>query len=200
MKFKKYNLLIFSILILILAFLNGWFSDWLFEHLYIFYGLINISLFVCFCTCLVFVIKRLRNKSKKTIDYLPSIILFITIILTLFFPFRRIKTILELILFENQRNEIIENVKNNKYSYYFEGNIKLPEYKYTSSDGEIYVYQNDNDGTVISFWVYRGMMSESVKLMYSDGGEELIRENESGHPIVSIEKLKDNWYYVKTDY
>ena len=44
------------------------------------------------------------------------------------------------------------------------------------------------------------MLSGSIELVYSTGGEELIRANEDGHPITSVEKLKDDWYYVVTDY
>lgn len=53
----------------------------------------------------------------------------------------------------------------------------MPKYKYVSSDGEIYVYQNDENGTVIGFWILRGMLSGSVELIYSEGEENLIREN-----------------------
>ena len=44
------------------------------------------------------------------------------------------------------------------------------------------------------------MLSGSTEVVYSDGGEELIRKNETGHPIVSIEEMGENWYYVVTDY
>ena len=44
------------------------------------------------------------------------------------------------------------------------------------------------------------MLSGSHQLMYSSNGEKLIRENETGHPITNIKKLKNNWYYVKTNY
>ena len=44
------------------------------------------------------------------------------------------------------------------------------------------------------------MLSGSVQLVYSTGGEEIIRSSDIEHPIVSIDKLKDNWYYVVTDY
>lgn len=37
-------------------------------------------------------------------------------------------------------------------------------------------------------------------MVYSTDGENLIRANETGHPIVSIDKLKDNWYYGVSDY
>ena len=41
------------------------------------------------------------------------------------------------------------------------------------------------------------MQSGSTQLMYSTGGEKLIKANETVHPIIEIEKLKDNWYYVE---
>ncbi|MBQ3263020.1 MAG: hypothetical protein IJH52_07580 [Oscillospiraceae bacterium] len=77
------------------------------------------------------------------------------------------------------------------------GNVDLPAgYRRLSSDGEVFVYQNDKNGQVICFWVFRGMMSGSFELIYSSGGEELIRANET---VVNIEQLKENWYYVETN-
>lgn len=197
---KKYILLILSIIIFILTFLSCWYCDWLFSHLWIYAFFIYIPLFLGDCICLLSLLNRARKSHKILTNYFPIIILFITAILVIFFPFRKIKTNIELVLYEKQRNEIIKNVKNNNYSYYYEGNIKLPEYEYTSSNGEIYVYQNDKNGTVISFWILRGIQSGSIELIYSDGEEKLIKENETGHQIKNINKLKDNWYYVETDY
>ena len=132
---------------------------------------------------------------------MPIIILIFTTILVLFFPFREVKTKIELKLFNNQRIAIIEKVKNNEYNNYdYNGNIKLPEYRYVSGDGEIYVFQNDDKGMVIGFWIFRGILSGSTMLIYSTGGEELIKANESGHPIIDIKHLNNNWYYVETDY
>lgn len=81
------------------------------------------------------------------------------------------------------------------------GNVTLPnKYKKLSTSGQIFIYQNNEEGQVIGFWVFRGMLSGSIKVIYSTGGEDLIKNNEKGHPIIKIEKLKDNWYYVETDY
>ena len=103
--------------------------------------------------------------------------------------------------YEQDRLEIIRMVKENELVPDKLGNCIMPEeYKKLSQDGWIYIYKNDSEGQVISFWVLRGMQSGSIELIYSTGGEELIRANETGHPIISIEKLKDNWYYVVTDY
>lgn len=46
----------------------------------------------------------------------------------------------------------------------------------------------------------RGVLSGSVQLMYSSGDDALIYKNETGHKITYVEKLKDNWYLVETDY
>ena len=62
------------------------------------------------------------------------------------------------------------------------------------------MYINDKEGQVICFWIFRGMLSGSHQMIYSSNGEKLIKENETGHPIISVKNLKDNWYYVKTDY
>ena len=44
------------------------------------------------------------------------------------------------------------------------------------------------------------MLSGSIELIYSTDGEELIKSNKSGHPINKIEKIKDKWYLVESDY
>ena len=106
----------------------------------------------------------------------------------------------ELTLLEKDRLEIVEMIKDGEIKKDHLGNAKLPKgYGYLSSDGEIFVYQNDNE-QVISFWVYRGMLSGSIELIYSSVDESLIYANESGHPITNVKKLKDHWYLVDTDY
>ena len=117
------------------------------------------------------------------------------------FPFRESKFRLELNLYEDERLEIIKMIEDNKLKVDELGNVELPDkYKNVSTSEEVAVYQNDEDGKVIGFWVFRGMQSGSVQLIYSTGGEQLIIDNETGHSIVNVDKLKDNWYYIVTDY
>lgn len=75
----------------------------------------------------------------------------------------------------------------------------MPIYKSVSSDVEIYVYQND-DNQVISFWIFRGVLSGSTELIYTSTDEKLIYENKSRNLITKIIKLKEHWYYIETDY
>lgn len=197
---KKYILLIVSVIVMILSFLNSWFSDQLLDSLFIFALIPSLILFVGWVTCLVFAIIKLI-KEKTILNILSLVLVILTALLVLFFPFREAKVRLELNLYEDERLEIIYMVEDNKLEIDDLDNAKLPDkYKKISTSGEVVVYQNDEDGKVVAFWVFRGMLSGSVQLIYSTGGEQLIRDNETGHPIVSIDKLEDNWYYVVTDY
>lgn len=197
---KKYILLIVSVIVLILSFLNSWFSDMLFDSLFIFALIPSLVLFVGWIICLVLSIIKLI-KDKNVFNIISFIAVILTALLVLFFPFRETKVRLELNLYEEKRLEIIRMIEDNKLEVDDIGNAELPDkYKKVSTSGEVAVYQNDEEGKVIVFWVFRGMLSGSVELIYSTGGEKLIRDNEVGYPIVSIEKLKDNWYYVITDY
>ena len=197
---KKYELLITSIVVLVLSFLNNWFFDELLDSLFIFILIPNLVLFIGWLICLIFSIINLI-RDKRIINIISLIIVILTALLILFFPFRKTKVILELNLYENERLEIIKMVEDKKLKTDEFGNVDLPyKYKKVSISGEVFVFQNDEEGQVIGFWVFRGVQSGSVQLIYSTGGEILIRDNETGHPIISIDKLKDNWYYVITDY
>ena len=197
---KKYILLITSVIVMILSFLNSWFSDQLLDSLFIFALIPSLVLFVGWIICLVLsVIKIIKN--KNVFNIISLIVTVLTALLILFFPFRESKVRLELNLYEEERLEIIKMIEDNKLKVDDLGNVKLPnKYKKVSTSGEVAIYQNDEDGKVVAFWIFRGMLSGSVQLVYSTGGEEIIRSSEIEHPIVSIDKLKDNWYYVVTDY
>ena len=197
---KKYGILIISILILFISFIKSWYSDFLFDKLFIFYIIPNLLLFILFNFCFITSLVKI-GKERKLINIISIIILLFSVLLFVFFPFRKVKTDYELNRFEKARLEIIDKIIHNELKPDDLGNVKLPkEYKKYSVSGEVTVYRNDKEGQVICFWIFRGMQSGSVQLMYSTGGEKLIKDNEKGHPIVNIEKIKDKWYYVETDY
>ena len=197
---KKYILLIVSVIVMVLSFLNSWFFDQLLDFLFIFALIPSLILFVGWIICLVLSITKLI-KDKNVFNIISLIVVILTALLVLFFPFREVKVRLELNLYEEERLEIIRMIEDNKLKVDDLGNVKVPDkYKKVSTSGEVAVYQNDEDGKVIGFWVFRGMLSGSVQLVYSTCGEKTIRSSNIEHPIVSIDKLKDNWYYVVTDY
>lgn len=198
---KKNILVISSFIIFILSFGYSWFEDQLFNALFIFSLPIPFFLLTGFVICFIFSMRSVIKNSKIFINYVPIVILLITTFIILLFPFRMSKVKLELSLYKKDRNAIIEMVKNKELEVNDMGNIKLPNrYRKTSTSGEISVYQNDKDGMLIGFYIFRGTMSGSTKLMYSDKGEELIKENSWVDEIKSITKLEEKWFYVVTNY
>lgn len=198
---RKYRNLIFSIIEIIALFLVCWYDQQLFYTLFIFAIIPKFGVFIMYVFCLVLVILDLK-KYYSILNLISLILLIIpgTIILILFTN-NQFKTCFTFDRYEKMRLEVVEMVKNNEIVPDEYNNAKLPEkYKSLSSDGKIYISQNDANGQVISFWVVRGFLSGSEELVYSSGEEKLIYENETGHPIKSIDKIKENWYYVITDY
>lgn len=198
---KKNNLLIMSILLLLVSFATEWYGDHLFSRLFVFAFPIYIILPTCFVVLLVMSIRRIATRKEYT-NFFSITVLALLVILIMYFPFRRAKVNYELTRFEPDRLKIVEMIQNNQLPPKDNlGNVDLPVgYGKLSSDGEVFVHQNDANGQVIGFWIFRGMLSGSVELIYSTGGEALIRATQSGHPITKIEKLKENWYYVEMDY
>ncbi len=197
---KKHFALIFSTSSLIINFICFWYTDVLFDRLFIFgiipLGISVLLLLASFIISIVFIFRHLSIIK----NYIALIISIVTVVLIFVFPFRMAKVKLELSLYEEERLQIIEMVKKGELDGDKTGNVALPKgFGRLSSDGNIFVYQNDNE-QVISFWVFRGMLSGSVELVYSSQDEALIYENESGHPMKSVNKLKEHWYLVETDY
>ena len=197
---KKISALILSLCAFAAVFLSFWYNDVLFNRLFVF-GLIPMALSVLllFGSLIVSIIVIARKPSILK-SYLPIVISIITVLIIFVFPFRKAKVNLELQLFDKARMHVIEMVKNDEIIPDRIGNAELPfGFRHISSDGNIFIYQNDEE-QLISFWVFRGMLSGSVQLIYSSKDENLIYDNEEGHSIESIKELKDHWYLVETDY
>lgn len=102
---------------------------------------------------------------------------------------------------EEELLQVIDLVKNNELEQNYNMLYNLPkQLEYLSEDGVVYIYQNDEKGIQVGFYSFRGMQTGSCQLIYSSGGEDMIWDNETGHPIKNISPIKDNWYYVETDY
>lgn len=188
---KKNNLMASSIVIVCLMFLYGWFGDYLFNRLFLLDLIIFFGILLGFFVCMIFTFKR---ESRISFAILAA-----GALVFLLFPFREARVKTESILYAKSRDRVVEMVKSGELSPDDYGNIKLPfRYGFTSSDGEIHVYRNDEEKTIMTFWIFRGMLSGSCELIYADGGVAQIKEELKPYQVESIEKLKDNWYYVKT--
>ncbi len=197
---KNHFNLIFSVFTFVLNFICFWYADVLFNTFFVLSLIpLGASVFILLISLIVSIVFVVLHYSVAK-NYISLAITLLTVIVVVIFPFRTAKVNLELYLYENDRLDIIEMVKGHELVVDHLGNAELPEgYGRLSSDGKIIIYQNDTE-QVVSFWVFRGMLSGSVELIYSSTDESLIYENESAHPITSVKKLKENWYLVDTDY
>lgn len=188
---KKNYLLAGSIVISCLILLYGWFGDYLSDRIFPIDLLVFFGIFIGFFVCLIW---ALRRKSWCSLAVLIA-----GAIVFIFFPFREARVRTEFILYAKARDRVVEMVKEGEVSSDSYGSAKLPfAYGFTSSNGKIHIYQNNEEGTVVTFWVFCGMLSGTEELIYADGGETQIKEELKSFYVESIEKLKDNWYYVKT--
>ncbi len=196
----KYVLPILSAMLLLVTFVVAWYDDVLFSRFWVLHLPIYPILLGWFIALLVasivFIIKE-----KQYVNFISLGILLLLVLMVLLFPFRFAKARLESILFEKDRMKVVEMIMNDETTQGYGGNYNLPVgYRRLSSDGrQAYVYWNDGDEQVIGFWVFRGMLSGSVQVIYSTGGEELMRSRMGTHELSRIDKLKENWYYVEMD-
>ena len=193
---KKYLLGTIALAAAIFAFL--WYSDVLFDTTFIF-GLIPYP--VLFIAYIVFAIIGIKELLKGNHQFVVGlIILLATFFVVRFFPFRDAKVAWDYRFHSDKRLEVVEMIADGRIESE-RALTDLPSgYKTLSSDGTVYVFENDKDGIQVGFWVFRGMLSGSMEVVYSSGGEDLIWKNETGHPIRSIKPLDEYWYYVVTDY
>ena len=197
---KKYFSLCFTLAVFSISFICFWFYDVLMNRRFPF-GIIPGAFILYLLTSgLVVSVACIAIYCKAIQNYIALAISVITIVMPFVFPFRDAKVHLEFPIYEKDRLAVIEMVKNEELTVDHIGNAELPKgYRNLSSDGEIFIFQNDEE-QVVAFWVFRGMLSGSVQLIYSSQDEALIYANETGHPITSVTRLKDHWYLVDTDY
>ena len=197
---KKYSLLLLSILLLIVCFLLGWYYDRLASTALIFSAFaVILILLACYVILLVLCVFRII-KHKAYINFFSIGFLGLLILLLLKFPFRDAKVKYELDHYEADRLKIVDLIADGQLTPDRLGNVDLPwGLRRVSASGQALVLQNDDRGQVVAFWIFRGMLSGSIFLVYSSGGEELIRASQEGPYITGIERLRDSWYYVVTD-
>ena len=196
----KYILLVLAFIFLIVSFILSWYSDELLDSLFVLKLLLDFLFLILIFIFLIIILKITISKGKKLVNYLTTIVLLISAIIFIL-PMRFIKAKVEFKLYKNERNEVINMVRNGKIKVDEYGNAKLPDkYRKISTSGEIFIYQNDEEGCVVGFWIFRGLQSGSVELIYSLNGKKNIYENETGHDLTRIEEWDKNWYYVNTDY
>jgi len=196
---KKYILLIISIIIFIIKFLDNWFRHELLDLGFLQFLFYSFLVFICTIVLFVLILIKINNKKGSNEDRFALCFLCATFCF-LFIPMQEVRTRVEFKSLLDERIKVIEKIKAgdllpNKYGEIVDLD---KEYKKASPCNRVEVYKNDDDGVIISFYlVYGGTLGNDVELIYTTGGKESIMENKkdiSSYDL--IVQLKEEWFYV----
>lgn len=170
---------------------------WLPDEYMLLIGLIFIFIPITFIIILVCSLIYTLNNSDISGIIPITILCTIFILFISFFP----TDIKREYKYESQtidRQEIIELIKDGKLKEYSDNHILLPgEYKHLSESPYLYVPINYENELLVGFLFEAGFPDEDLWLIYSTGGEELIKENIDQSLYNNITKKDNNWYLVQ---
>lgn len=188
---KSLRSILYRIIVFLIIIIYIWFTDYISYHLWIFSLFIGLFVFSLFM--ILFVLRR-KKQTEKKVRVINDILILLIVIFALL-DTRLVKAKLNVHLFSKQMNEVVNKVQNDKSNYPYGESVELPIHSYTSLNGKIYIYKND-DEQVFTFLISSMSTAGTSELVYSSGDEKLIRENIPG--IEQLIYLKKNWYYVRT--
>ena len=181
--------------------LSKWFISEL-EVAFTFFLLFIPFYFMLFITALMVIwtinIFRKRYAVERLRAAIPFALLVAILWVYFFVPFSFTKVKLEHARFASAREEVVAAIQNNAYTDDGYNNIKLlPGQRHLSSDGEVHVYQNDEQGCVVGFWVFRGlMMNSSTTVIYTSYAEPPTAATLHRAEVYWVKELGENWYFV----
>lgn len=195
-KFNEFSflLLLITVICTIIWFAVEWFKYELLDILFIFALFLYLVLICIYIACFIAACMDVyKNKSYLSIVTILVIILGTFIIIK--FPFIDVKFSFEFKTFYDEREEVINLIKNNELKPDENNIVQLPlKYKKISNSGEVPVYVNKDNLQIIGFWIYRGtVVDEQEILIYTSEDEQSIKDNIKY--IDSITKIDDQWYY-----
>ena len=126
-------------------------------------------------------------------------ILVITLSMVAFFPFVQVKAYIEYFLYKNERNVVVEKLKTGELQPSANWDLNLDEEEYDQAVQNGHVYKLGSSGQVVAFRIGKNLFGGMADLVYSSGGEEMIRENEGPQRVLSISKVFDDWYCVEIE-
>lgn len=186
--------LILAVSMLILIILRYFTSEVPLFFIGIFFPAITLIILSVFIGTIVYIIKNTRR--LKILSFIPFIIALAGILLILFMPFTQIKLNLDFYFYINEREEVVELIKNLKLQANDNGYIVLPdEYKKTSKKGEVQIEKDNGTLKVVFYLSYSNFFnSNNIGYVYIADDIELVG-NHFHNRISECSKITDNWYY-----
>lgn len=195
---SKYTLPILTMLLFTYVFLLDWFWDELFSLLFavLFVPLIIIPILLLIN--IVRIITYIKNNCKSFSGYLSLTIFLILILTIVYFHPSDMRDNFEYNTYYDIRNQAVKDISNGKLKISEYNIVNLPKkYEKTSRNKIAKVYLNSAEDTLIGFYLACAFYENYSQIIYSSGGEELIKNNINN--IYEIEQKNENWFFVYFD-
>ncbi|CAI8949830.1 Membrane spanning protein [Bacillus sp. IT-79MI2] len=147
-----------------------------------------------FIILILSIIHLLKYKNWK-----PLIIQLIIIIICTYVPFTKIYLKLDFITYKKERKQVIELIEHKELTPNVDYNnkmIHLPK-QFTSTSkngGDVLIQQNEN-GTSVFFFTYRGILDNFSGFIYTPNDIKPSKSDFNSE-FKEITKMEKNWYYV----
>lgn len=187
--------LTYSAVLFVLSLSLCWWSDVIIDRFSLFGILAYVALIVAYIVCVISSLVSLKKECTAN-TLLALMILVVILLITVFFPFREVKAYCDYKLHTEKRMKVVTSIVNNCDDLKTGEKLLQSDCNYLSSDGSVYIFKNDEEGAVVAFWVFRGLLSGSFMTIYSNLGENGIRVCIQSQDI-NIKRFDDYWYYVE---
>ena len=158
------------------------------------YIFLFISLIVFGIWAIVFLVKRRKERFKAVI---PLIIFIPVFVLFMFVPFYNAKINVEYALYTGMREQVVADIQTGQLMDDGIGNVNLPfGRRFLSRSGEVSIIEHDEDGIIVGFWIFRGLIMGSFEMMIYTSYAQPPTSPIVGRQILSIERYGENWYYI----
>ncbi|MHC1694663.1 MAG: hypothetical protein AB9835_05200 [Eubacteriales bacterium] len=187
-------ILILIISMLILIILRYITSEMPLYFFFIFFPIIPLILLSVIIISIIFIKKNIHR--IRIFAFVPFLIVLIGILILSFVPFTQIKLNLDFYFYINEREEVVELIKNLKLQANDNGYIVLPaDYKKTSKKGEVQIEKNNGILKVVFYYSHSNFWTfANTGYVYIENDIELTGRH-FDEIVDECNKITDNWYY-----
>jgi hypothetical protein len=166
--------------------------------------LLEIAIGLVFAISVVWSVVHLIRARKQGfgVALFPLLLNVAIVLIVMFVPFTRLTTQMDFRLRYDARMAIVSNVLDGRYESLTHNRgsrgdlITLPaQLSYLSSGGGDIVRWHRQDGTLIFFFSYRGILDSFSGFVYSTG-DAPPKDGDFGGRFVEIERLRQNWFWA----
>lgn len=175
---------------------------WLPNDLFLVLTMVSLGGLVLVIPILFFLvfIKSIRYvfRNGDRMGLVPIGILILTFVLFKFFFPADIQRNMNYDLTIDAYKEVVQLIKDGELERDSDNHVMLTgEYQKLSEVSYAYVPELEGEDLLVGFVYEAGFPDEDLWLVYSNGGEELIKENIDANLYRSIKKKEENWYFVQ---